>query len=329
MLKYAGVYSVDPETTMHYAAAAARAARVLSNFDKKLSAEYLESARRAWAWAEAHAKPDDAIYQKVLGFHKELPKALRNRRALAAVELLAATQEPAFDEAFKQSTELAGKASIYLEQPEADFAYARLPEKLGDPELKKRAVERITAYVDHAIEFSRKNAYDILAAHRTDMPMIFVSRFFSTPGAGGLSPIYAYELTKKPAYLAAAVQGANYSLGANPDNLSYCSGVGWRSERFPFFVDAQVGGQYPDVPVGHIPFGQGNEGNAMSRGANAWVQQWLLNFGPTKKMVPNWYDWPANEQYIDFGRYPLHNENCFNQTTVPAACYWFYLAMRE
>ena len=23
--------------------------------------------------------------------------------------------------------------------------------------------------------------------------------------------------------------------------------------------------------------------------------------------------------------FPLQNENCFNQTTVPAACYWFWL----
>ena len=42
----------------------------------------------------------------------------------------------------------------------------------------------------------------------------------------------------------------------------------------------------------------------------------------------NWNNWPANEQYIDFAIYPLHNENCFNQTTVPAACYWFYMANR-
>ena len=73
--------------------------------------------------------------------------------------------------------------------------------------------------------------------------MIFVSRFFSTPGAGGLALIYAYELTKKPAYLAAAVQGANYSLGANPDNLSYCTGVGYNAQHFNFIVDAQVTGQ--------------------------------------------------------------------------------------
>ena len=78
MLKYAGVYAVDHETTLHYAAAAARAARVLAAFDKKLAAEYLESAKRAWAWVESHSKEDDEIYQKVLSFDKGLPKNLRD-----------------------------------------------------------------------------------------------------------------------------------------------------------------------------------------------------------------------------------------------------------
>ncbi len=329
MIKSVGVYAVDHITTLHYAAAAARAARVLGAFDKKLAAEYLESARRAWAWVEAHSKEDDEAYKKVAAFAKDLPNSLRNFRAMAAVELLAATREPAFDAAFKESSELTKKGELrYLDQLEADFAYARLSEGVGDPELKKQAVHLITTYADHAREFSRKNAYDIITGHRTDMPMIFVSRYFSTPGAGGMALIYAYELTKKPAYLAAVVQGANYSLGANPDNLSFCTGVGSDAQHYNFIVDALVTGQQPDVIVGHIPYGQGNEGNQMSRSANSWVQQWLLNFGPAKKMTPNWFDWPVNEQYIDFAIYPLHNENCFNQTTVPAACYWFWLHTR-
>ena len=175
---------------------------------------------------------------------------------------------------------------------------------------------------------SRKNAYDIIAGARTDYPLISVCRYFSTPAQGGLALIYAYELTKKPVYLAASVQGANYSLGANPDNLSYCTGVGYSAQHFNFIVDVHVTGQL-GVMIGHIPYGQGNEGNAMSRAGNGWVQTWLLDYGPTKKMIPNWYNWPVNEQYIDFARNPLHNENCFNQTTVPAACYWFYLAARQ
>jgi endoglucanase len=329
MIKSAGVYAADQETTMRYAAAAARAARVLAAFDKQRAAEYLASAQRAWAWVESHSREDDEIYKKVLSFDKDLPKTLRDLRAMAAVELLAATRDPMFAEAFQLSSELVRKGELrYLDQLDADFAYARLPHGLGDPKLKKRAVASIAGYADHAIEFSRKNAYDIIAGARTDYPLIFACRYFSTPAQGGFALIYAYELTNKPAYLAAAVQGSNYCLGANPDNLSYCTGVGYNAQHFNFIVDAQVTGQLPDVIVGHIPYGQGNEGSSMSRPMNSWVQQWLLNFGPAKKMVPNWYDWPVNEQYIDFAIYPLHNETCFNVTTVPAACYWFYLHAR-
>ena len=328
MLKSAGVYSVDHETTLRFAAAAARTARVLTALRKPLAAEYLASARRAWAWAEAHSKPDDDTYKKVLSYDRDLPKNLRDLRAMAAVELLAATREPSFDAAFKESTELAAKTGLYLDQLDTDFAYARLPRGVGDPELKQAAVQRIAALADGAIEFSKKNAFNIIAGTRTDFPLIFACRYFSTPAQGGFTLIYAYELTKKPVYLAAAVQGSNYCLGANPDNLSYCTGVGSNAQHFNFIVDAQVTGQLPDVVVGHIPYGQGNEGNSMSRGMSGWVQQWLLNYGPAKKMVPNWFDWPVTEQYIDFARYPLHNETCFNTTTVPAACYWFYLDTR-
>ena len=230
MIKSAGVYAVDHETTLHYAAAAARAARVLAVFDKKLAAEYLESATRAWAWVESHSKQDDAVYQEVLSFDKELPKNLRNLRAMAAVELLRATRDSAFQAAFQQSSELAKTGKLhYLDQLDADFAYARLPEGVGDPELKQRASDLIAAYADHAIEFSRKNAYDVIAGARTDFPLIFACKYFSTPAQGGFALIYAYELTKKPAYLAAAVQGSNYCLGANPDNLSYCTGVGYNA----------------------------------------------------------------------------------------------------
>jgi hypothetical protein len=54
-----------------------------------------------------------------------------------------------------------------------------------------------------------------------------------------------------------------HHLGANPDNLSYCTSVGDHAQHFNFIVDAQVTGQQPDVIVGHIPYGQGNEGNAI------------------------------------------------------------------
>ena len=66
MLKYAGVYSADHDTTLRYAASAARAARVLAAFDRQLAAAYLEPARRAWAWEASHPT-EDGDFQKGLG----------------------------------------------------------------------------------------------------------------------------------------------------------------------------------------------------------------------------------------------------------------------
>ncbi len=328
MLKYALVYDADVETTYHYAAVAAKVARVLASFNPKEAKEYLQSAIRAWDWAEQHNRLDDPVFKKSLSYDPDFPRRVRNKRALAAVELLATTRDPQFDKAFRTSTELHENAyNNYMDQPEANFAYARLPQGLGDPELKKRAVQRIVAYADHAIEFSRHNAFDVITGKRTDLPLIGPCTYFSTPGGGGMALIYAYELTRDRKYLRAAVQGSNYCLGANPDNLSYCTGVGINWQRFNFIVDALVTGQQPNFIVGHIPYGQGNEGNHLCQQSNEWVQTWFLNFGPTK-MRPSWYDWPVYEQYIDFAIYPLMNENCFNQTSVPAACYWFYLSTR-
>ncbi len=328
MLKYALVYDADHETTYLFAASAARAFRVLSKYDRQQAEEYLNAALKAWQWAEEHNRPGDPTYQKVLRYDADFPRKVRNARALAAVELLAATRDAKYDKAFKECTELyADRWNHYMDQPEANFAYARLPNGLGDPDLKRRARERIVAYAEHAIVFSRKNAFDVITARRTDLPLIGPCTYFSTPGGGGMALIYAYELTHDIKFLAAAVQGSNFCLGANPMNLSYCTGIGTQYQRFNFIVDALVTGQQPDFIIGHIPYGQGNEANEMSRVANEWVHTWFLNFGPTK-MRPIWYDWPVYEQYVDFAIYPLMNEACFNQTTVRAACYWFYLANR-
>ena len=311
MVKAAGVYAPDPDTTYVYAGCAAKSARILDAFDKKLAAEYLESAKRAWTWAEAKAKN------------------LRNSRATAAVELYAATREPAFHEAFKKSTELAQEpAPRYLDQSGADFTYARLPDDLADPVLKKRAVALFTAYADYAIDFSHKNGFEIINGNRTDLPLANSCSYFSTPGVTrGYNLVRAYVLTQKPAYLAAAVQATNYCLGANPDNLSYCLGLGCKTVGHVLKVDAKATGQLPGQPIGYIPFGQGDEGGKMARGCNGWFEKWFLNAQPPR-MYPHFYTWPTQECFVDGYTYAMMSECCFNVTIVSAAYTWGFLASR-
>ena len=333
MVKAAGVYAPDQVTSYDYAACAAKASRILAAFDKKQAGEYLESGVRAWEWAEGHSNDTDPVYRRLTAQKDRwpaYPEAIKNARVRAAVELFAATHKPVYHDAFKQLTELSKPAAprpVYLDQSDADFAYARLPDDLADAALKKRAVETFAAYADYAIDFSHKNAFEIINGSRTDLPVIGPCTYFSAPGVRGYNLIRANVLTKKNAYLAAAVQACNYSLGANPGNLSYCPGIGRNCVRFPFKVDAAVSGQYPGQPVGYIPFGQGDEGGKMSKSGSAWVEQWFLNFQPPK-MIPDFYTWPANEVYIDFGIYPMMNENCVDTSTLAAVYFWGYLAAR-
>ena len=139
---------------------------------------------------------------------------------------------------------------------------------------------------------SAENAYESSPA-RHRLPADFACRYFSTPAQGGFSLIYAYELTKKPAYLAAAVQGAK--LQSAPTRT--ISPTAPASATMPSISlswwTCRSAANIPDVPVGHIPYGQGNEGNAMSRASERLGPAWLLNFGPAKKMTPNWFDWPV------------------------------------
>jgi hypothetical protein len=62
---------------------------------------------------------------------------------------------------------------------------------------------------------------------------------------------------------------------------------------------------------------------------NGWVYQWHFNFDMKKKVVPDFYSWPANEMYIDFGVAPMMNENTVDSNSLSAAYYWGFLAARK
>jgi endoglucanase len=333
MIKTVGVYAVDHVTTYRFAASAAMAARLLKPFDTGRASTLLESARRAWLWCEAHNASDNPVFARQMQRKGWPPFAAEHRqsRATAAVALYHASNEQGFHEAFKQSTELADTtpadgAVRYLEQPEATYAYARLPPAMADATLQAAAVSLFRAYADHAIAFSRKNGFEIINGRRTDVPILGPLTFFSTPGAGGVNLVRAYALTRESAHLSAVVQASQATLGVNADNLVYCSGLGHRPTVYPFRLDAKWTGQWPQ-PVGHIPYGPADETHATSRRTSAWVQQWFLNH-QSPKMFPDFYTWPSTEAYIDFAVYPTMNENCFDQTQVIAAYYWGFLATR-
>ena len=244
---HAGVYAPDHVTSYDYAACCAKASRILAPFDKKMAAEHLDSGTRAYEWAEAHSNNDDPIYKHMSERKNAWPAwadAVKGSRLRAALELYATTKKPAYHEAFKQLTELTKPGEIrYLDQADADFTYARLPDDLADAALKKRAIELFTSYADYAIDFSKKNAFEIINGARTDLPIIGPCCYFSAPGVKGYQLVRANVLAKKPQYLAAAVQGVQLLSWREPGQSQLLPGH--RSQMHPLSVQGRCGRQRP------------------------------------------------------------------------------------
>jgi endoglucanase len=303
MGKAVGVYAADADSSLLYAGCAAKAARLLPTIDPALAKDLRESALKAWTWAAAH----------------DGDKVSARWRSFAAVELYALTGEAAYRDAFLAVTELR-KPGAYVEQPEASFTYARLPEAQGDAKLRAVAVALFTAAADRALAFAQGNAFGV-TTDRTDLPMISWVGYFSTPGMSSQNLPRAHFLTKDRKHLAAVVQSCAYALGANPENRTYTVGVGADWPRHPLNCDSRRLGQ--PAPVGITIFGCGDESGSMSRGGNGWVHQWF-NWGTT----PDWYEWPAQESDLDVFAVPSLDEYTISQQIGPVGFSWGYLAAR-
>ncbi len=180
-----GVYAPDPESTYHYAACAAKAARNLARYDGALAATFHQSAEKAWKWADANGS-------RIAAENKREAPTLR-MRALAAAELYHLTCDRAYDGAFREAM-AAGKAPFDADR-DPWFSYALLPDDLADKDLKQKAIDGYRMLGDTAIKFSQGNAFNI-ATDVPLLPMIPFVGYWSTPGMSlGPGLPRAYYLT--------------------------------------------------------------------------------------------------------------------------------------
>ena len=317
-----GTFAPDPETSLRYAACAARAARLLKRYDGTLSHTYAESAQLAWTWANTNEqRVVDAEVQRQEGRSANAEawqQTVRRMRALAAVEMLHLTGEAAYDTAFHAASWLGSNQGDPGTELDALFAYARLPAELGDTELKQRAVAWFEQAAQQSMEFARQNAFNI-TCRVPQLPMIGYVAYYSVPetAIGCVLPRTHY-LTGKQEYLAAAIAAAQFTAGANPMNMTLTTGVGHAWPRHPLHVDSQHAGMLP--PLGITVYG--NSDPTISDGSTDWAHIWFLN----KTMIPPSRTWPAAEFYVDLGNWPPMNEYTVHQTLGPVSYYWGYLA---
>ncbi len=310
-------YHPEPSGTWLYAGTAAKYARAIKPFDEAQANDYADSAERAFTWAESNIGPFMKSDPK---FNDGFEALQRKPRALAAVELYALTNDEKYHEIFKEASGITGgQVPDGDEMHAALFTYANLPDELGDEKFKAKATKLLTNSADRALRFAEGNSFGLTTPY-PGLPEMGPVGYFSTPEMTTRVLPRAHYLTHKEKYLAGAVRAANFSLGANPDNMTFTTGVGQRHPENPMHFDSRWSQQ--PAPSGITIYGQSDP--ARNDKFNAWVHKFFL-----KKMVPESLEWPATEAHVDDFMWPMMSEFTVWQNIAPTSYYWGYLAARE
>jgi endoglucanase len=299
-----------------YAAVAGRAAKVLRPIKPELAEVYLQSARRAFDWAEgdyARRKADGSLAKL-----KEMWRAIDNRN-LAALVLYEITGDKALHDIFMQDTRLKKPGDALYAwgtaiQSDAAFLYARLDDAKADAAVKRNAIAGILALAKASTEYANGNAFNL--TNREKYRPLFCG-FFST--AGGTEQARAHYLTGKPEYLADVLRSTQFQSGCNPNNLVYTTGLGMNAVRHPLHVDARQTGQA--MPEGLTVFGNIDYWNWKG---GFW--DWPVKFiNKPETLWPDAYAWPLTEAYFDINTFVSQNEFVID-TWAPNVFVWGYLA---
>jgi hypothetical protein len=128
-------------------------------------------------------------------------------------------------------------------------------------------------------------------------------------GPHGVGVLRAYVLTGDERYRTAMVRASSFTLGANPLNQSFVTGVGANPPRYPLVVDAVNGGE--PVAPGLVEFGIHDLGYLST---DTWVDHVLAN----ARTTPSAHDVPLLWSWYDVSSIPMMNEFIVHDTTASA-----------
>ncbi len=304
-------YAPDPWSSYVYAGVAARTARLLETYAPDQAGGYRDSALAAMTWAEARHQA--GIQAQEWPRHR-----IEADRALAALELYNLTGDRSWHDRFVAArsaipAEARSDYRIAAPQREINFLYSRLPADQVDAELQAELRAELLAEADAAVETGQTTAFGWTKVHP------------STPvgwGDGLGAPkarilLRAHALTGSDRYLNAALLACQFSAGANPDNMTYTTGLGHKSPQNPLIVDQRITG---DLLPGITLYGPIDN--------DFYGSEWFFDVLESVA-VPPARQWPSVETYFDIYYVPNINEFTIMQSMGDAAYAWGYLTGRS
>ncbi|MGD1857073.1 MAG: glycoside hydrolase family 9 protein [Leptolyngbyaceae cyanobacterium] len=294
-------YAPDMWSSYKYAATAAYAAHGLKDIAPNRANGYQESAIKAMEWAEKE-------FAKVSNTHSEV----YDERSLAAAELYRLSGRDRWHQIFLETTVFDdANAATYTWQShdrrDAAYTYTRT-QRTG---------------IDQTIQSNAKNALlkeandEIAAINNTGFKWNkdpWAPLGWGSLGANNTNLFRAHSLTNNEKYLRSGTLATQFILGANPDNVSYTTGLGHRVPEHPLIIDSiGVGG---DAPPGITLFGPVD--------FDAY-DDWSLDLfddvtSPDPKL------WPTAEGHFDVTYLVPHSEFTVMQTMAPMAYSLGYLS---
>jgi endoglucanase len=307
-------YAPDYDAAWLYAGVAARAAHWMATHGHvSEGGTYSESALRAMAWAEA-----DFARQRADGQYGSWHE--KDNRNLAALELYRLTGEQQWHDLFRSTCGFAERPVIFQwgshVQRDAAFVYARLPEALADPQIRRNAVEAIIADAEDELAFSSATAFGWTVPD-AGAPIIIGK--LSAPQS--VRSARAWAITGEDRFLEGALRAAQYGAGANPMNMVMTSGLGHKAVENLLVVDAGRMGR--KTPPGITVYGPMD---LQFSPAPAWVTTWKLI--PHVNVEPPIQEWPVTEAYWDIFSWPMMCEYTVHQGMPETLFVWGCLASR-
>ena len=291
-------FEPDPWSSYVYAGVAAEMAATLEPYDRDRAADYLVSAREAFEWAEA---------QPPLGGLEEETAA---QRTVAAAAFLYSTGEErwasivAADVAAAQPGLLACHEHTLCDTAWLSIKASQRFAGVIDEALVERLTQDFVTTADAVMARADANGYLFTVDH-PGVPLIWGLGLGGAPKATALAR--AYALTGDRAYRDAIANSAGVSLGANPLNQSYVTGVGSDAPDHPLIIDFYNGG----LPVwAGTPVYGNHQLNTINN------DQWAIDFvldpagvWPEAQVLPYLWQWYDIDGLAFFNEFTMHQSH--------------------
>ncbi len=225
------IYGISTPETAKFAAVMAIASRNYQSLDAELATKYLTAAESAWQYLQQQTKMqvnwvegDDTGSDKYLASDFDREASLTtdiDDRLWAATELYITTGKPDFADYFAEHL---GQIDYTLFEwknpaPLALVNYLKQKRQPTSDELVTQIKTKILQRADFILGKVNQSIY-----HLANDRFIWGSNKMAAEE--GITLVYAYQLTKNPDYLTAAINQLDYLLGRNHFNQTFITGIG-------------------------------------------------------------------------------------------------------